>query len=70
MEMEFIGTSKYKIGDKFRENGTRGYAWWQIDEIVIGRVEPIYTLIIKPFNSCKMTIGETDLDEKYHKLSK
>lgn len=34
METDFIGTSKYKIGDKFMENGTRGYAWWQIDEIV------------------------------------
>jgi hypothetical protein len=60
---------KYRIGDTFREKGVRSFIWWNIDKIEIGVVEPIYTLTTRPFDSCKIVIGESALDEKYYKTS-
>jgi len=57
---------KYRIGDTFRENGTRGYGWWRVDEIEIGVIEPIYTLSFRPIGNICITRSESALDENYH----
>lgn len=60
---------KYRVGDKFRENYVRGNVWWEIVEVRYGVTEPEYDLTNKPLNTQTITLGESALDTKYHKLN-
>lgn len=60
---------KYRVGDKFRENCVRGNVWYEIVEVRYGVTEPEYDLTNQPLNTKTMTLGESALDAKYHKLN-